>query len=448
MEKPGRPASLTRPQPATTAISGSDRPTQPIGGSRLRPPRGSDDDARTASRVRLNRLREALGTLARVRDWAGAGGGAAASGPSGEGEAEGRHRHMSDRTPAGRAAFFTSLAFLALIAVFDLMTGAQVNASSTVALAPFLAATLCSVRRTLIVTILTVVTGSILLVVNHTPVDGAYSRIFALAFVSVVALIAAAAREQRERRIAALTRVADVAQQALLIPAPPVVGPVNVASRYHSASTEALVGGDLYAVVETDHSVRLILGDVRGKGLESVAQSAAVISAFRDLAAISPTLDVLTVTMEDRLAHILGGEDFVTAVLAEVDDKGNARLVSCGHPPPVLVRDDSCELVEVADYATPFGLDPQPDVQHLTLQKADRLLFYTDGLIETRTKEGVFISLDDVIVGITDSDLDVALDSAVERIDTLSGDVRDDLALLLVEFHGQPGLHGGSRPKP
>lgn len=374
--------------------------------------------------------------------------GAAASGPSGESWAEGQHRQLSDRTPAGRAAFLASLAFIAVIAVFDLRTGAQVNASSTVALAPFLAATLCSVRRTLLITVLSVVTGSILLVINHTPLDGAYSRIFALMFVSVVALIAATAREQRERRIAALTRVADVAQQALLTPAPPVVGPVNVASRYHSASTEALVGGDLYAVVETDHSVRLVLGDVRGKGLESVAQSAAVISAFRELAAISPTLDALTVTMEDRLAHVLQGEDFVTAVLAEIDDKGNVRLVSCGHPPPVLVRDGSCELVELTDYATPFGLDPQPAVQRLTLQKADRLLFYTDGLVETRAKEGGFISLDDVIVGITDSDMDAALDRAVERVHTLSGDVRDDLALLLVEYHGQPGLHGGSRPKP
>lgn len=347
----------------------------------------------------------------------------------------------ADLTLSGRLAFVGSLAFVTAVVIFDLATGPQLDASGTVALAPFLAATLCSVRRTLIVAVISIMTGAVLLVVNHTTLQGSYSRVFALVFVSAVALLAATTRERRDQRIADLTQVADAAQRALLIPPPPVVGPVRVATRYHSASSGALVGGDLYAVVETDQGARFMVGDVRGKGLAAVGQAAAVLSAFRELAGISPSLDALARSMEDRLVHLLHGEDFATAVLAEIDHNGTVRLVSCGHPPPVLIRGTVHQPVDIRDYATPFGLNPEPAVQQLSLRVGDRMLFYTDGLIETRSRTGSFISLDDALVGMAHDDLDGALGVALEQVERLAGDVRDDLALLLVEFEG--GSIGG-----
>lgn len=348
----------------------------------------------------------------------------------------------ADVTRAEQYAYVGSLALIALIMAFDIATGPPTNVSGAVAVAPFLAATLCSVRRTLTVAFVAVIAGVTLLVMNATSLEQSYGRIFALAFALVVAPLAAAARERRERRIADLTRVAEVAQRALLTPPPPVVGPVEVAARYHSASREALVGGDLYAVAETDGGVRLLLGDVRGKGVGSVAQAGAVLTTFRELAGTAATLITLTRAMEDRLSHVLHGEDFVTAALVEIDDGGGVQLVSCGHPPPVVFHDGGHELVELDDYAAPFGLGPQPAAQRVSLRKGERLLLYTDGLTETRTASGEFISLDDILTGAPGDDLGATLDSVLDRIDTLSGEIRDDLALLLVEFHGRPAIPG------
>lgn len=343
-------------------------------------------------------------------------------------------RPAADASVSGRAAFVGSLALVLAIFVFDIASGRLTNLSGAVALAPFLAATLCSVRRTVVVTVVAVAAGATLLIVNQTPLEGTYGRVFALAFASVVAVPAAAARQRREQRLADVTRVAEVAQRALLTPAPPAVGPVRVAARYLSASSGALVGGDLYAVSETDRGCRLLLGDVRGKGLESVAQAALVLSAFRELAAQSDTLETLTHAIEERVRHHLAREDFVTAVLAEIDYNHTLRLVSCGHPPPALMRDRSYELIELNDYATPFGLAPQPIVQEVPLRGGDRLLFYTDGLIETRAESGGFITLDEILGECTAPDLDAALVGALERVNKLASDVRDDLALMLVEY--------------
>ena len=76
--------------------------------------------------------------------------------------------------------------------------------------------------------------------------------------------------EQQSERLAGVTLVAEVVQRAILAPPPPRAGPVALSARYLSAAKEAQVGGDLYEVVRGPSSVRLLVGDVRGKGLSAV----------------------------------------------------------------------------------------------------------------------------------------------------------------------------------
>ena len=56
------------------------------------------------------------------------------------------------------------------------------------------------------------------------------------------------------------------------------------ASHYQSATTQALVGGDLYDLAMTQFGPRFIIGDVKGKGLDAVSRCAAVLAVFRELA--------------------------------------------------------------------------------------------------------------------------------------------------------------------
>ena len=65
----------------------------------------------------------------------------------------------------------------------------------------------------------------------------------------------------------------------------------------------------------------------------------------------------------------------------------------------------------------------------MTLVPGDRVLFYTDGLIETRDKVGDWIELDESLLGTLGSDpFDEALDRLIDRLEERVGTLRDDLA--------------------
>ena len=90
---------------------------------------------------------------------------------------------------------------------------------------------------------------------------------------------------QQELQIANVTSVAEAAQRAVLRPLPEQLGPLKLGVVYLAAAAEARVGGDLYEVTYTEsYGIRLIIGDVRGKGLGAVEVAADIIGRFREVA--------------------------------------------------------------------------------------------------------------------------------------------------------------------
>ncbi len=172
---------------------------------------------------------------------------------------------------------------------------------------------------------------------------------------------------RQERRIADVTSVAEAAQRALLRPPPPRLGPLGFDVVYVAAAAEATVGGDLYEAVATrEHGIRVIMGDVRGKGLGAIELATDVLGMFRELAHDTCTLSELAARLDAGLGR--GGmgrhEEFVTALLVEIDpESGQTSIFNCGHPPPLLIPaayDDAATrgvtLMEVPAPAPPLGL--------------------------------------------------------------------------------------------
>ena len=235
-------------------------------------------------------------------------------------------------------------------------------------------------------------------------------------------------------QLARITRIAETAQHAILAPVPARVGPVRLAGSYVSAAREALVGGDLYEVVATRGGLRLLIGDVRGKGLEAVRLATVVLGFFRTAAVESRNLVRLARQLDARLVPYLDEEDFVTALMLEISASGHCSVVSCGHPPPLLARDG--ELVDVAcEPSPPLGLGARPEESTIDLVPGDRLLLYTDGLIEARSPEGVYADLRHVAQPLHRGNLASGLARILTRLRTSTGgDLNDDLALLAAEY--------------
>jgi serine phosphatase RsbU (regulator of sigma subunit) len=241
---------------------------------------------------------------------------------------------------------------------------------------------------------------------------------------------------EQSTRLADVMRVAEAAQHAILARPPHQIGAIALAARYISAAAEALVGGDLYETIARPGAVRLLIGDVRGKGLDAVRIATIVLGEFRAAAADLDDLVQVARQIDRRVRTYLDDEDFVTALIADLNDDGTFTLVSCGHPAPLLVS--AADTHEVTCPATvPLGLGVEPLLISGTLTHGDRLLLYTDGLIEARDTRGGFVDRDEVTSPLASAPLDRVLDDILKEVRRRTGGpLSDDLALLVAEYRG------------
>ena len=329
-----------------------------------------------------------------------------------------------------------AVAVLGLIVLIDVLLPPSVVVSGSYAVAAVVAGALVTVRRTALIA----VTCLVLSVVSGWWNQNFFSedwfvRLLFTACLGVLGVVVARIRVQRERELEQMTVIAETAQRAVLRTMPTAVGSVGFAARYVSATEAALVGGDLYEVAETPYGVRLVVGDVRGKGLEAVQLAASVLGAFRRAVFAHPSLADVATDLDEVVRAIAGEEEFVTALLAEFHDDHSVTMVNCGHHPPMLVQGvRSSRLLDTGEPQPPLGLGPTPRPVTCACAPGSRLLLYTDGLVETRDAGGRFFPLTEHASELAVGSLDEALDVLVGDLAEFSGRrLQDDLVVVLAE---------------
>ncbi|HTW00871.1 MAG TPA: PP2C family protein-serine/threonine phosphatase [Streptosporangiaceae bacterium] len=280
------------------------------------------------------------------------------------------------------------------------------------------------------------------------------SNLGVLALLAGFAVANSALRTAAQRRLSQVRAVARVAQSALLREVPARVTAGRLASRYVSAAAEARVGGDVLEVVPDPARPRWLVGDTRGKGLPAVRLASVAMTSFRDACA-QPGLSLPEIArvVDRSVTRAAEDEDFVTAVFAELDPNGWLQLVSCGHPPALRVgADGELRALTPAAFATPLGLHPDIQPSTFTVSPGDRLVFYTDGLLEARDHAGRCFRLEDCLDTLRQPDLQAAADALLARLqEHTGGKLDDDVALLLVEATSppaRPGRHEPAYPAP
>ncbi|WP_329416063.1 serine/threonine-protein phosphatase [Streptomyces sp. NBC_00704] len=224
--------------------------------------------------------------------------------------------------------------------------------------------------------------------------------VLTVSFVALLSVFVAFVRHRRDQQLDLERTVAEAAQRAVAPPVPERVGPLRCAGLYRAAQRGTLVGGDFFDVRESPHGVRAVLGDVQGHGLAAVATVSSLLGAFREAVLDQADLEAVAGRLDRRLvvdsARDAVAELFATAVLVEfTPDAGAVRIVVCGHPPPVLLRDGAATEVDAVPW-TPLGLGlpgAAPTAVRLALRPGDRLFLASDGVSEARDAGGVFYPL-------------------------------------------------------
>jgi phosphoserine phosphatase RsbU/P len=331
------------------------------------------------------------------------------------------------------------IGFDTAVAVIGAMVGGWYTMTGVLGIGPLLASARCGGRATAAAGVYALALCAIVGLITGTNSETIQRERFTVVFMSsALAVIVAVIRARRENR---LITIADKVQRAILRPLPAELGGIAFASHYQSATPGTLVGGDLYDLTMTQFGPRFIIGDVKGKGLDAVGRCADVVAAFREFAFAESDLVRLAERVDARLSAEMGVEDFVTAIFAEFGS-GEVRLVNCGHHPPVKtgasVSTGELEIVALERCALPLGLQPQPIRQDIVLKPGDRLLFYTDGLVESRDRSGRFLELDNrFAAALAVPGLDACLQNVGGMLLTHAGDrLCDDVLLVACEPHG------------
>ncbi|MFD8251556.1 PP2C family protein-serine/threonine phosphatase [Streptomyces werraensis] len=300
------------------------------------------------------------------------------------------------------------LGLIVTVCAVDVLTPQHIHLGPLLVAAPAITVAFAGARVTALMGVLAVAAEVLIgMLTEGVTTANVQAQITALIVVSVLCVSICVVRDRRKRQLHEVRSVAEAAQSVLLRPLPARTGPLRISGLYIPAQEEADLGGDLYAAARTDHhSTRLLIGDVRGNGLGAINNAALLLGAFRAAAHRQATLPRLAVHLDAAFRWDTSqwraqeehdtDEDFATAILLDIPDhEPVVHFISCGHPPPLLLRGTHVTPLTPDASHLPiglggsFGMDAY-DAQTFPFEAGDLLLLYTDGVIEARDTDGRF----------------------------------------------------------
>lgn len=202
------------------------------------------------------------------------------------------------------------------------------------------------------------------------------------------------------------------------------------------------IGGDSFDYAINPGRLDLAIVDAVGHGLPAVLMASAAINTLRNARREQRTLEQAYHQVDRRIAEQFGQSNYVTGQIATLD-VGSGRLMwlNAGHVLPLLVRNGSFVGELECAPSTPMGLGGRVvQVAVDSLQSGDRVLFHTDGVIESRSRDGAAFTTERLADFLVRATMDGA--TVAETVRRLSASViahvgaglRDDATLFLVEY--------------
>ncbi|MBC7373373.1 MAG: serine/threonine-protein phosphatase [Frankiales bacterium] len=207
------------------------------------------------------------------------------------------------------------------------------------------------------------------------------------------------------------------------------------------------VGGDCFDYALNGDTLSLAVFDAMGHGLPASVISSLVVGAYRHSRRTQVPLADLFATMDHAVAGLMG-DTFVTALAAELDVRsGRFCWTSAGHHRPVVIRGGRvlAESEQVPSLPLGLSLVAQGEITQpaeLSLEPGDRVLLYTDGVVEGRSPAGEEFGLEHLLDLLVRESASGLLAGEVLRrlvhncLEFQGGQLRDDATLLLLEWSG------------
>jgi sigma-B regulation protein RsbU (phosphoserine phosphatase) len=258
------------------------------------------------------------------------------------------------------------------------------------------------------------------------------------AFLGTLGYVAARRTLQRDQQLQEIQNELEIArriQQSILPTEFPSAIRFRVAARYVPMTS---VAGDFYDyVVADDHQVGLLIADVSGHGVP-----AALIASMVKLAAASQRAIAAAPSefLSGMNSALLGNtqNQFVTAAYAHLNsESGELRYSAAAHPPLLLVRNGRVTKIEENGLMlAAFDFASYSTLVH-KVEVGDRVVMYTDGILEASNSAGDFFGHDalcDLLTQTKGLSPEMAAESIISSVRQWSAKQDDDLTLLVCDY--------------
>lgn len=215
------------------------------------------------------------------------------------------------------------------------------------------------------------------------------------------------------------------------------------------------VAGDTFDYAVNAETAHVAIIDAVGHGLEAARIANLAVVAYRHSRRLDKGLVHKYLAMDAALAAEFGAEKFATAQLAHLElPTGELQWLNAGHPAPLVCRNGTWFDLP-SDVCLPVGLAARlggdPALSVTTLEPGDVVLFFTDGVVESRSPDGEEFGrarLGDHLVrvvgaGQTHAETLRILGHAV--LEHQAGVSQDDATLVLLAWSGPPVPQQGQR---
>ena len=260
-------------------------------------------------------------------------------------------------------------------------------------------------------------------------------------FLFSFAYVAAQKVFANERRLFAIENELEIARQiqASTLPAsPPEIKNLQIAALYQPM---AAVGGDFYEFVVIDEChAGFVVADVTGHGVPAAMISAMLKVAMQSVIRCANQPSKVLGGLNEILASQLRGQ-FITAAYLWLDMENQIGLYSAaGHPPLVRLLKGKVERMECNGLL--FGVMPDTEypVRAMSIERGDRLLLYTDGLVEPENVAAEPFgdhALEKVLLDCQDQAPDKLLDRLLAEVRLwlpASLALQDDITMVAIDF--------------
>jgi serine phosphatase RsbU (regulator of sigma subunit) len=205
------------------------------------------------------------------------------------------------------------------------------------------------------------------------------------------------------------------------------------------------VGGDYYDYFGiSDTQTGIFICDVSGHGVASALLLSGLRSCMHLILEDTSNPKEIFIKLNRMIRKTQNRKMFVTAVFAVIDSANNkCTMFNAGHLPPYKISGDSNELFKIKRHGITLGAtdnfinSDEDDLVAFEFQKGDRLLLYTDGIIEamnSRKDEYGFERLENYLYANAESTPPELLEGLVKDVNVFTGDSEkiDDISILVL----------------